>query len=46
MSQKQNGAEMAWNDNNNQTPPEINEVICGDGFVDFICAEIKIEKGE
>ena len=27
MSQKQNGAEMAWNDNNNQTPPELDEVI-------------------
>jgi hypothetical protein len=26
--------------------PEIHEVRCGDGFVDFICAEIKIEKGE
>ena len=27
MSQKQNGAEMAWNDNNNQTPPDLDEVI-------------------
>jgi membrane protease subunit HflK len=27
VSQKQNGAEMAWNDNNNQTPPELDEVI-------------------
>ena len=27
MSQKQNGASMAWNDNNNQTPPELDEVI-------------------
>ena len=27
MSQKQNGAAMAWNDNNNQTPPELDEVI-------------------
>ena len=27
MSHKQNGAEMAWNDNNNQTPPELDEVI-------------------
>ena len=27
MSQKQNVAEMAWNDNNNQTPPELDEVI-------------------
>ena len=27
MSQKQNGVEMAWNDNNNQTPPELDEVI-------------------
>lgn len=26
--------------------PEIHEVTCGDGFVDFICAEIKIEKGK
>ncbi len=26
--------------------PEIHGVTCGDGFVDFICAEIKIEKGE
>jgi hypothetical protein len=25
VSQKQNGAEMAWNDNNNQTPPELDE---------------------
>ena len=27
MSQKQNKVEMAWNDNNNQTPPELDEVI-------------------
>ena len=27
MSKKQNGATMAWNDNNNQTPPELDEVI-------------------
>ena len=27
MNNKQNGAEMAWNDNNNQTPPELDEVI-------------------
>ena len=27
MSQKQNGASMAWNDDNNQTPPELDEVI-------------------
>ena len=27
MSKYQNGAEMAWNDNNNQTPPELDEVI-------------------
>ena len=32
MSQKQNGASMAWNDKNpwggnNQTPPELDEVI-------------------
>ena len=27
MSKKQNGASMAWNDNNNQTPPELDEVI-------------------
>ena len=27
MNNKQNGAEMAWNDNNNQTPPELEEVI-------------------
>jgi len=27
VSQKQNGAEMAWNDNNNQTPPDLDEVI-------------------
>jgi membrane protease subunit HflK len=27
VSQKQNGAAMAWNDNNNQTPPELDEVI-------------------
>ena len=27
MSNNKNGAEMAWNDNNNQTPPELDEVI-------------------
>ena len=27
MSKKQNGATMAWNDDNNQTPPELDEVI-------------------
>jgi len=27
VSQKQNGASMAWNDDNNQTPPELDEVI-------------------
>ena len=27
MNNKQKGAEMAWNDNNNQTPPELDEVI-------------------
>ena len=27
MSNKQNGASMAWNDDNNQTPPELDEVI-------------------
>jgi membrane protease subunit HflK len=27
VSKKQNGASMAWNDNNNQTPPELDEVI-------------------
>mgnify|MGYP003973340941 FL=1 len=27
MSKQQNGASMAWNDNNNQTPPELDEVI-------------------
>ena len=27
MNNKKNGAEMAWNDNNNQTPPELDEVI-------------------
>ncbi|MDC0483778.1 FtsH protease activity modulator HflK [Candidatus Thioglobus sp.] len=27
MSKKINGASMAWNDNNNQTPPELDEVI-------------------
>tara|TARA_B110000027_G_scaffold36968_1_gene40940 strand:+ start:201 stop:1355 length:1155 start_codon:yes stop_codon:yes gene_type:complete len=27
VSKKQNGATMAWNDNNNQTPPELDEVI-------------------
>ena len=27
MSKKQNGAAMAWNDDNNQTPPELDEVI-------------------
>ena len=27
MNNKQNAAEMAWNDNNNQTPPELDEVI-------------------
>ena len=27
MKNKQNTAEMAWNDNNNQTPPELDEVI-------------------
>ena len=27
MSKKQNGATMAWNDNNTQTPPELDEVI-------------------
>ena len=27
MSKNQNGASMAWNDNNNQTPPELDEVI-------------------
>jgi len=27
VNNKQNGAEMAWNDNNNQTPPELDEVI-------------------
>ena len=27
MSKQQNGATMAWNDNNNQTPPELDEVI-------------------
>lgn len=26
--------------------PEVGGFRCGDGFVDFICAEIKIEKGE
>ena len=27
MSNNKNRAEMAWNDNNNQTPPELDEVI-------------------
>ena len=27
MSKQQNGVSMAWNDNNNQTPPELDEVI-------------------
>jgi membrane protease subunit HflK len=27
VSKKQNGATMAWNDDNNQTPPELDEVI-------------------
>ena len=27
MSKKHDGASMAWNDNNNQTPPELDEVI-------------------
>ncbi|MBT3457422.1 MAG: FtsH protease activity modulator HflK [Thiotrichales bacterium] len=27
MSNNNNGANMAWNDNNNQTPPELDEVI-------------------
>ena len=27
MTQKHNGASMAWNDDNNQTPPELDEVI-------------------
>ncbi|MDC3360338.1 FtsH protease activity modulator HflK [Candidatus Thioglobus sp.] len=27
MNKNQNGASMAWNDNNNQTPPELDEVI-------------------
>ena len=27
MSKNENGASMAWNDNNNQTPPELDEVI-------------------
>jgi len=27
VSKKQNGASMAWNDDNNQTPPELDEVI-------------------
>jgi membrane protease subunit HflK len=27
VSKNQNGASMAWNDNNNQTPPELDEVI-------------------
>jgi len=27
VSNKQNGASMAWNDDNNQTPPELDEVI-------------------
>ena len=27
MTKKQNGATMAWNDDNNQTPPELDEVI-------------------
>jgi membrane protease subunit HflK len=27
VSKQQNGASMAWNDNNNQTPPELDEVI-------------------
>jgi len=27
VSKKQNGATMAWNDNNTQTPPELDEVI-------------------
>jgi len=27
VSKQQNGATMAWNDNNNQTPPELDEVI-------------------
>jgi membrane protease subunit HflK len=27
VSKKINGASMAWNDNNNQTPPELDEVI-------------------
>ncbi|MDC3391442.1 FtsH protease activity modulator HflK [Candidatus Thioglobus sp.] len=27
MSKNQNGASMAWNDDNNQTPPELDEVI-------------------
>jgi hypothetical protein len=27
VSNNKNRAEMAWNDNNNQTPPELDEVI-------------------
>ena len=27
MSNNKNRAEMAWNDNNNQTPPELDEVL-------------------
>ena len=27
MSKNENGASMAWNDDNNQTPPELDEVI-------------------
>jgi membrane protease subunit HflK len=27
VTQKHNGASMAWNDDNNQTPPELDEVI-------------------
>jgi len=27
VSKNKNGASMAWNDNNNQTPPELDEVI-------------------
>jgi membrane protease subunit HflK len=27
VSNNKNGAQMAWNDNNNQTPPELDEVI-------------------
>ena len=27
MNNNKKGASMAWNDNNNQTPPELDEVI-------------------